>query len=338
MIQVKKMRDIRKRRITILIIAAAAMIMASAAYAMTPSGVSDIEVLTSEGERIEESYDLYIGESVQLACRIRPKTFSQRDVEYRSADEEILTVDESGLLTGKSEGQTRLLVECAGFRKSLIVDVEPGVEAIKGLGKEITLSPGDEYQLEPEVVMADKDLETPEVTYKSKRTTVAAVDNKGKVTAVSEGTTRITVKAGTESVKIKVIVEEGAEPVVIAAPASDNNSTADRQNKTTAKKKTTKKTKTGNKKRKTTSESQADDSGSGGSTSETVDSGDNGSGSDSGSSSSDSGDSGSGTGDSSQGGSSESSGSGDANTGSDSSTASGSDPNSQTDADLTADY
>jgi len=331
------MRDIRKRRITILIIAAAAMIMASAAYAMTPSGVSDIEVLTSEGERIEESYDLYIGESVQLACRIKPETFSQRDVEYRSADEEILTVDESGLLTGKSEGQTRLLVECAGFRKSLIVDVEPGVEAIKGLGKEITLSPGDEYQLEPEVVMADKDLETPEVTYKSKRTTVAAVDNKGKVTAVSEGTTRITVKAGTESVKIKVIVEAGAEPVVIA-PASDNDSTADRQNKTTAKKKTTKKTKTGNKKRKTTSESQADDSGSGGSTSETVDSGDNGSGSDSGSSSSDSGDSGSGTGDSSQGGSSESSGSGDANTGSDSSTASGSDPNSQTDADLTADY
>ena len=357
------MRDIRKRRIIILILAAAAILLATGAYIAVPSGVKDIEIVTSDGERIEESYDVYIGETVQLRCRISPQSFAHREVDYYVSDEEILSVDKSGKLSGIKEGQTKLIIECAGVRKNVSVDVEPSVKEIKGLEKEITLYVDDEYQLKPRVVMAEKDIEAPKVTYKSKRTTVATVDNSGKVSAVGEGTTRITVKAGTETIKVKVTVEEGTDSVV-TAPTPDNDSTASQRNKPTAKKKTKKSkeskenTKKSSKKKKTSSDSNdngsssnSGDSGSDNSSSDTgnndsdnggnstdtgdnsTDTGDNST--DTGDNSTDTGDSGSDTGNSDSGteGGSDSTDTGTGNTGSDSS----SDPNSQTDADLTTD-
>lgn len=319
------MRDIRKRRIIILILAAASMLLATGVYVVTPTGVSAIEILTDEGERLEESYDVFIGESVQLRCRVSPKPFAHREVEYYAADSSILTVDEGGVISGIKEGQTLLTVKCAGVRKTVVIDVEPSVREIKGLKDVITLYVDDEYQLEPVIVMAEEDLDSAAVTYKAKRTTIAKVDKKGMVTGVGAGTTKITVKAGTLSETVKVRVEERpieAGPAVIytdngskktVRDSSDNTSSDKKEKKSNSKnKKKEKRKKSSNSSDKNGdsggdqnsggNETGTDDSGISG---EDVDTGDNGSGSgDSGNNTddtgvidggTDSGDSGSGT-------------------------------------------
>ena len=200
------MRNVRTRRTIILILAGLAIAVAIAIYAVVPSGVASMELLTGEGERLGESLDIYVGGEVQLECRVYPDVFMDRTTVYTAADESIASVDESGLVRGLKESDTLVTVQHETNRKNIKVKVQPSVNAIEGLPEEVTLYEGDGYLLEPEVIMIDEDLEAPEVTFKSKRTTVAEVDEEGQITAGEIGTTTITVTAGAVSVKIPVTV------------------------------------------------------------------------------------------------------------------------------------
>ncbi len=200
------MRNIRTRRTIILILAGLAIAAAAVIYAIVPSGVAAMEILNGEGERLGEELNIYVGSEVQLGCKVSPAVFADRSTAYAVADESIISVDGNGLLKGLKKGETLLTVQHADARQSIKVKVQPSVRDIDGLPEEITLYEGDGYLLEPEVIMADKDLEVPEVTYKSKRTTIADVDADGWVTAVGTGTTTITVTAGTVKVKVPVSV------------------------------------------------------------------------------------------------------------------------------------
>lgn len=221
----------RKKRTIILILAAAAMVLATGAYVSAPKGVASLEVLAN-GERVEEELSVYVDTDVQLECKASPARFEGRQAEYMIADETIATVDEDGLVHGVKDGETLLTIEYAGVRKNYNVAVLQGVRDITGLEEEITLTEGDEYQLEPEVKMADKELDAPAITYKSKRTTIAEVDQDGKITAVGEGTTRITVKAGSVSKKVKVTVEAAPEVTTPVYTAPQTTDTGDNQTAT----------------------------------------------------------------------------------------------------------
>ena len=200
------MRNIRTRRTVILIVAGLAIMIAIGIYTLVPSGVATIEIATSEGERLGEELNIYVGTEVQLECKVYPVIFADRTTYYNSADESIASVDETGLVKGLKKGETQMTVQHAGARKRINVKVQPSVKAIEGLPEEVTLYEGDGYLLEPEVVMADKDLEAPEVIFKSKRTTIAEVDQNGQIIAGEVGTTTITVTAGPVKVKIPVTV------------------------------------------------------------------------------------------------------------------------------------
>ena len=218
-------RNIRRRRTIILIIAALAVMFATGVYAAVPKGVTHIDLITSSGETVGESLEIYVGTEVQLSCKTIPDTFMDRKVRYSIADEAIATVDENGLLKALKEGETRLTIECAGTRKNYNVKTKLAVEDITGLDEEVTLYEGEELQLEPKLKMADEDLEKPEITYATKRNTIADVDKQGLITAVKEGETTITVSAGDVEKKVKVTVE--ARPAETAAPVvtyNNNNS------------------------------------------------------------------------------------------------------------------
>jgi len=218
-------RNIRRRRTIILIIAALAVMFATGVYAAVPKGVTHIDLITSSGETVGESLEIYVGTEDQLSCKTIPDTFMDRKVRYSIADEAIATVDENGLLKALKEGETRLTIECAGTRKNYTVKTKLAVEDITGLDEEVTLYEGEELQLEPKLKMADEDLEKPEITYATKRNTIADVDKQGLITAVKEGETTITVSAGDVEKKVKVTVE--ARPAETAAPVvtySNNNS------------------------------------------------------------------------------------------------------------------
>ncbi|MBR1986874.1 MAG: Ig-like domain-containing protein [Mogibacterium sp.] len=203
------MRDIRTRRTIILILAALAIAMAIVIYTIIPSGVTSMEILTTEGERLGQELNIYAGSKVQLECRVHPDVLADRGTYFSVADESIASVDETGQVTGLKNGETLMTIQHAGARQNITVEVQPSVKSIKGLPDEVTLYEGDGYLLEPKVVMAGKKLEVPDVTFKSKRTTIAAVDADGQITAGEPGSTTITVTAGTVSVKIPVTVISG---------------------------------------------------------------------------------------------------------------------------------
>jgi len=218
-------RNIRRRRTIILIIAALAVMFATGVYAAVPKGVTHIDLITASGETVGETLEIYVGAEDQLSCKTIPDTFMDRNVRYSIADEEIATVDEKGLLKALKEGETRLTIECAGTRKNYTVKTKLAVEDITGLDEEVTLYEGEELQLEPKLKMAEEDLEKPEITYATKRNTIANVDKQGLITAVKEGETTITVSAGDVEKKVKVTVE--ARPAETAAPVvtyNNNNS------------------------------------------------------------------------------------------------------------------
>ena len=200
------MRNIGTRRTIIFILTGLAIALAIGIYAIVPAGVTSMEIVTSEGERIEEELNMYVGADVQLGCKVYPAIFDDRTTVYSVADDDIASVDENGLLKGLKKGKTLITIQHAGACRSINVSVQMSVKAIEGLPEEITLYEGDGYLLEPKIIMAGKDLEKPEATYKSKRTTVAEVDTNGQIIAGEIGTTTITVTAGTVKVKIPVTV------------------------------------------------------------------------------------------------------------------------------------
>ena len=200
------MRNIRTRRAIILILAGLAVVVAIGIYTVVPSGVAYIEIMNGKGERLGEELNIYAGSEVQLECRVYPEYFADRTTYYASSDESVASVDENGLVKGLSKGETLVTVQHTGIRQRITVKVQPSVKAIEGLPEEVTLYEGDGYLLEPEVIMAGNDIEAPEVTFKSKRTTVAEVDEDGQILAGEVGTTTITVMAGTVDVKIPITV------------------------------------------------------------------------------------------------------------------------------------
>lgn len=202
------MRNIRTRRAIILILTGLAIALAIGIYAVVPTGVSSMEIVNDEGERIEEELNMFVGAETQIGCKVSPAFFSDRKTYYSVSDESVASVDENGLIKALKKGETLLTIQHAGEHKSIKVAVQPSVKEIRGLPEEVTLLEGDGYLLEPEVIMADKNLEAPEVTFKSKRTTIATVDEDGQILAGEIGNTTVTVKAGPLKVKIPITVIE----------------------------------------------------------------------------------------------------------------------------------
>ena len=200
------MRNIKARRTVILILAGIAIAVAIGIYTVVPSGVAAVEIVTGDGERAGEELNIYVGSEEKIECRVYPAVFASRTTYYTSADENIASVDENGLVKGLKEGETLLTVIHAGARQSINVKVQANIKAIEGLPDEVTLYEGDGHILEPKVIMAEDGMEAPKVAFKSKRATIAEVDEDGYIIAGETGSTTITVSAGNVNVKIPVTV------------------------------------------------------------------------------------------------------------------------------------
>ncbi len=205
------------RRKIIYALAVAAILAVVGAYLALPKGISAMQVYADGEEPEEGAISLYEGTTKTLTFSIEPESFSDRKVTYQVADEEILTIDENGVITAVKEGETLITAQAAGFKTNLDVKVESAILDIKGLDKEVTLIEDDGFTLEPEVVMASKEQKAPKPKFKSKDKSIATVDKDGYILAVAPGETTITVSAGKITKKVKVIVQE--RPVVVWTPA-----------------------------------------------------------------------------------------------------------------------
>jgi len=160
-------------------------------------------------------------ETLDLVATILPETTTDKSVTWISSNEAIATVDANGKVTAMAVGKTTITVTAASgvSAKCAITVVETPAGGII-IDKDALGITGDNLEMRVGDVKAIKVTVTPEtttdksVTYESSNPTVASVDENGNVTALSLGTSAITITA-----KSNPEVKATINVTVVATPA-----------------------------------------------------------------------------------------------------------------------
>jgi uncharacterized protein YjdB len=137
-----------------------------------------------------------VNTGAQLAATVSPADADIKNVSWSSANTAIAAVSQAGLVSGVSAGSTMIFVTTAdgGIKDSCLVTVYVPVTGISLNKKSSTLTINSTEQLTATILPAGATDKT--LSWSSSNTAVATVSPTGLVTALSTGTTEITVYAG----------------------------------------------------------------------------------------------------------------------------------------------
>lgn len=144
------------------------------------------------------------GETLQLTATIYPDSATNKTVTWKSSDEKVATVDESGLVTAVGNGTANITAttEDGNFKATCQVTVEIPELTLSLDKTELTLTQTEEQQ---KLTATVSDTEE-KVTWLSSDPFVATVTRDGIVTAIANGTATITASAGNKTVSCTVEV------------------------------------------------------------------------------------------------------------------------------------
>lgn len=112
------------------------------------------------------------------------------------------------ITAGNKTGKAKITITLkSGLQKTVTVSVQKSAvktKKISGVAKTLRLNRKQKTTLKPVLYPLTS---TEKITYKSSNSKVASVNSKGQITAKKKGTTVITVKSGTKTVKCKVTVK-----------------------------------------------------------------------------------------------------------------------------------
>lgn len=165
--------------------------------------VSDIpvEAITLDEEEIE----LYSGEEFQLTAIILPIEVSDRPVAWKSSDESIVTVDDTGLVRAVKIGTAKVTATVDDKSAECLVTVnERLVESVTIDETSIEIVQGETQQLTAVVLPENADNKS--VEWSSSDESIATVSADGLVTAVNVGSAQIFAKAGDKQGRCDVTV------------------------------------------------------------------------------------------------------------------------------------
>lgn len=136
------------------------------------------------------------GQSVKLVAKVLPATAEDKKVVWSVTDTSIATIDQNGEITGKKFGVTEVEVRTNDGGKTDTIEVKvvpaPGQAAYVTIGEgDQVLEKGSTSKLTENV---DPSAKKKDVKWYSEDESIATVDSRGNVTAMSPGSTRITVE------------------------------------------------------------------------------------------------------------------------------------------------
>ncbi len=179
----------------------------------------------------KSSITIGVGESQTLVATIEPSNATNKKVNWATNDSAIATVDDNGTVTGKGVGNATIIATTAdGGKKatcSVKVTASSSPVAVTGVTLDkstLTMTVGEDVTLKATVKPDDATDKT--VTWASDKTSVATVDENGKVSAKAAGTAVITVttKDGGKTAKCTVTVKAGT--VAVTGVSLDKTSLA----------------------------------------------------------------------------------------------------------------
>lgn len=161
-------------------------------------------VAVSEVHLDQTSLSLNVGESVTLTATVLPEYATDKTVTWTSSNTSVATVDSNGKVKAIAGGSTTITATAGGVSASCTVTVTVPVTSISLNKTELTLKIGESETLVATV--SPSNASNKSVSWKSENTNVATVNQSGKVTAVEEGTAKITVTTKDGSKKATCVV------------------------------------------------------------------------------------------------------------------------------------
>lgn len=164
----------------------------------------------------KENASLSIGETLTLKATVAPENASNKNVNWKSDNTDVASVDNRGNVTAKAEGTAVITVTTTDQSKTASATITVTSVSVTGvsLDKEsVALYINDTATLKATVAPANAS--NKEVTWSSSNADVASVDESGKVTAKATGTAVITVttKDQNKTASATVTVSKKAVPV-----------------------------------------------------------------------------------------------------------------------------
>ena len=147
-----------------------------------------------------------------------PEDATNKKVTYLSANEDICTIDENGVIHGVYPGITTVTVKTRDGKKTHTMNVEVKAYAPKSVSlseTERTLYVGGEFVLDEYVAVPELHEYLKAVTWSSSDESVVSVDATGKVVALAPGTATVTVttNSGGKTASCLVTVTDEKPPV-----------------------------------------------------------------------------------------------------------------------------
>lgn len=167
-------------------------------------GKSDYSYVMVKAESLtlnEERFRMFVGETQKFKATIDPGVVPGKKVQWRSSDPSIATVDQNGVVTGKSKGSVKIYGKLDGNERYKSITIEAPDVDINEYNK--TLYVGDTYDVGYEV---EQGTANNPVVWSSDNNSVATVDQNGRVTAIGAGSTKIRISCagGTDYISITV--------------------------------------------------------------------------------------------------------------------------------------
>lgn len=184
----------------------------TASCEVTVQGIVDAQSITISPSPLE----LAEGTTAQLTATVQPAGASQ-EVQWAALNTSIVTVSSSGLVTGISEGTTKVFARSIDYPDvqgecEVTVIKDPTLKGISVNPSELTLTVGQTQVLQ--VLYTPDYAANKKVSWKTDNSSVASVSAEGLVTAIAEGTAKVTATSAeggfTASCKVTVSKKAGA--------------------------------------------------------------------------------------------------------------------------------
>ena len=141
----------------------------------------------------ETTKSIEAGESFTLTATVSPENAKDKSIKWSSSDPNIAKV-ENGLVTALAKGTCNIIATAndGNFKAQCAVNVlPPSVKGVQFTESSIKILNGENYTLTYSIL--PENAENKNVKFSSSAPNIVSVDNNGKVTALKEGTSTITI-------------------------------------------------------------------------------------------------------------------------------------------------
>ena len=179
--------------------------------------------------------EIFVGAEEKLTATVLPEDATNKDVTWTSSDTTIATVDSNGKVTAKSVGTAIITAKAGDKSATCTITVKPIIAVTK-----VSITPPDSTKIkygeaiDLVATVEPEDATNKNVTWTSSDTTVATVDQNGRVAAQNKaGTVTITVTTedGGKTATCDITVEERSDVIpVINITLNETNKTINKGN------------------------------------------------------------------------------------------------------------